>query len=77
VFFFGHLRHFFSSGLFVFFKVFGFGVSAQNIFLKTKPRAAMYGLFTYIWAVLGVNVGTSSIYNQTNTCKESLKKNML
>ena len=30
--------------------------------IHQKPRCSMYGLFTYIWVVLGVNVGKYTIH---------------
>ena len=36
------------------------GHDFMNVF--TYPRCSMYGLFTYIWVVLGVNVGKYTIH---------------
>ena len=41
----------------------GVGQPPTNIPFPTSiPRCSMYGIFTYIWAIFGVNVGTYSIH---------------
>ena len=32
------------------------------------PRCSMYGIFTYIWVIIGVNVGKYSIHGASGTC---------
>ena len=44
--------------------------------VSRKPRCSMYGIFTYIWVIYGVNVGTYSIHGASGK-GGSLKKKSL
>ena len=38
------------------------GVSFLILVFDSYPRSSMYGIFTYIWVIYGVNVGKYTIH---------------